>query len=88
MNKSRNRRKTCVGKRHRLRASADHGGRRAAIHEYDEHFQKNGYSVQMFVFDDSTRANVEEYLKGKPGPELVLIDGNRERSKGEIFGLE
>ncbi len=34
----------------------------ATIHEYDEHFWRNGHSVQMIVFDDSTQANVEKYL--------------------------
>jgi len=32
------------------------------IHEYDEHFWRNGHSLQMMVFDDSTQANVEKYL--------------------------
>jgi hypothetical protein len=32
------------------------------IHEYDEHFWKNGHSPQMIVFDDSTQANIEKYL--------------------------
>jgi hypothetical protein len=32
------------------------------IHEYDEHFWRNGHSLQMIVFDDSTQANVEKYL--------------------------
>jgi hypothetical protein len=41
---------------HRLR---DVGG---TIHEYDEHFWRNGHSLQMIVFDDSTQANVEKYL--------------------------
>jgi L-arabinose isomerase len=35
---------------------------RATIHEYDEHIHRNGHSVQMIVFDDSTHANVEKYL--------------------------
>src|SRR6201998_256438 len=34
----------------------------AAIREYDEHFWRNGHSVQMIVFDDSTQANVDKYL--------------------------
>jgi hypothetical protein len=34
----------------------------ATIHEYDEHFWRNGHSVQMIVFDDSTQANVDKYL--------------------------
>lgn len=34
----------------------------ATIHEYDEHFWRNGHSVQMIVFDDSTQANVDRYL--------------------------
>jgi hypothetical protein len=32
------------------------------IHEYDEHFWRNGHSPQMFVFDDSTPTNVEKYF--------------------------
>ncbi|HEY6851399.1 MAG TPA: hypothetical protein VI320_34960 [Terracidiphilus sp.] len=34
----------------------------ATIHEYDEHFWRNGHSVQMIVFGDSTQANVDKYL--------------------------
>jgi hypothetical protein len=34
----------------------------STIHEYDEHFWRNGHSLQMIVFDDSTQANVEKYL--------------------------
>jgi hypothetical protein len=41
---------------HRLRDVA------TTIHEYDEHFWKNGHSVRMMVFDDSTQANVDKYL--------------------------
>lgn len=41
---------------HRLRDVGD------TIHEYDEHFWRNGHSVQMIVFDDSTQANVDKYL--------------------------
>jgi hypothetical protein len=32
------------------------------IHEYDEHFWRNGHSPQMIVFDDSTPTNVEKYF--------------------------
>lgn len=41
---------------HRLRDVGD------TIHQYDEHFWRNGHSVQMIVFDDSTQANVDKYL--------------------------
>ncbi len=41
---------------HRLRHVSE------TIHEYDEHFWRNGYSPQMIVFDDSTPANVEKYF--------------------------
>jgi len=34
----------------------------ATIHEYDEHFWRNGHPLKMIVFDDSTQANVEKYL--------------------------
>src|ERR1700691_536548 len=39
---------------HRLRDVSE------TIHEYDEHFWRNGHSPQMFVFDDSTPTNVEK----------------------------
>ncbi len=32
------------------------------IHEYDEHFWKNGHSPQMIVFDDSTSSNQAKYF--------------------------
>jgi hypothetical protein len=32
------------------------------IHEYDEHFWRNGHSPQIIIFDDSTPANEEKYL--------------------------
>jgi hypothetical protein len=31
------------------------------VEQYDEHFWRNGYSVRMIVFDDSTPANQEKY---------------------------
>jgi hypothetical protein len=41
---------------HRLRDVAQ------TVHEYDEHFWRNGHSPQIIVFDDSTSANVEKYF--------------------------
>jgi hypothetical protein len=41
---------------HRLRDVGD------AIHEYDDHFWRNGHSPQVIVFDDSTPTNEEKYL--------------------------
>jgi hypothetical protein len=41
---------------HRLRDVGD------TIHEYDEHFWRNGHSPQMIIFDDSTPTNEEKYL--------------------------
>jgi hypothetical protein len=41
---------------HRLRDVAE------TIHEYDEHFWRNGHSPQIIVFDDSTLTNVEKYF--------------------------
>src|SRR5580698_2013581 len=41
---------------HRLRDVGE------TIHEYDEHFWRNGHSPQMIVFDDSTPTNVEKYF--------------------------
>ncbi len=32
------------------------------IHEYDEHFWRNGHSPQIMVFDDSTPSNVDKYF--------------------------
>jgi hypothetical protein len=31
------------------------------VEEYDEHFWRNGHSVQMIVFDDSSPANRDKY---------------------------
>lgn len=41
---------------HRLRDVGD------TIHEYDDHFWRNGHSPKMIVFDDSTPTNVEKYF--------------------------
>src|SRR5580698_5278755 len=41
---------------HRLRDVCE------TIHDYDEHFWRNGHSPQMIVFDDSTPTNVEKYF--------------------------
>ena len=41
---------------HRLRDVSE------TIHDYDEHFWRNGHSPQMIVFDDSTPSNVEKYF--------------------------
>jgi hypothetical protein len=41
---------------HRLRDVSE------TIHEYDEHFWRNGHSPEMIVFDDSTPTNVEKYF--------------------------
>jgi len=41
---------------HRLRDVAQ------TIHEYDEHFWRNGHSPQIILFDDSTPANVDKYF--------------------------
>jgi len=46
---------------HRLRDVAQ------TIHEYDEHFWRNGHSPQIIVFDDSTLANVEKYFGSLEG---------------------
>jgi len=54
---------------HRLRDVGD------TIHEYDEHFWRNGHSPQIIIFDDSTPANEEKYLP--------LVEQTRTRS--ELF---
>jgi hypothetical protein len=41
---------------HRLRDVGE------TIHEYDEHFWRNGHSPKLIVFDDSTPTNVEKYF--------------------------
>lgn len=41
---------------HRLRDVGE------TVHEYDEHFWRNGHSPQIIIFDDSTPANEEKYL--------------------------
>src|ERR1700751_134587 len=54
------------------------------VHEYDEHFWKNGHSPQMIVFDYSTQANVDKYLpvfeKTKARSELFYV-GPREKEE-------
>jgi len=56
----------------------------ATIHEYDDHFWRNGHSVQMIVFDDSTQANVDKYLPAfeqtKTRSELFYV-GPREKEE-------
>ena len=32
------------------------------VEEYDQHFWRNGHSVRIMVFDDSSPANQEKYL--------------------------
>jgi hypothetical protein len=32
------------------------------VEQYDEHFRRNGQSVRMIVFDDSSPANQEKYF--------------------------
>jgi len=54
---------------HRLRDVGD------TIHEYDEHFWRNGHSPQIIIFDDSTPANEEKYL-----PQL-----EQTRTRSELF---
>jgi hypothetical protein len=55
-----------------------------AIREYDEHFWRNGHSVEMIVFDDSTQANVDKYLpifeQTKTRSELFYV-GPREKEE-------
>jgi len=54
------------------------------IHEYDEHFWRNGHSLQMIVFDDSTQANVDKYFplfqQTKTRSELYYV-GPREKEE-------
>ena len=33
------------------------------VEQYDEHFWRNGHSVRMIVFDDSSPANQEKYFQ-------------------------
>ena len=46
-----------------------------AIQQYDEHFWRNGHSVRMIVFDDSSPANQEKYYpsSNRPGPTTICI---------------
>ncbi|AEU34680.1 hypothetical protein [Granulicella mallensis] len=54
------------------------------VHEYDEHFWKNGHSPQMIVFDDSTPTNVEKYFSSleqlKTNSDLFYV-GPREKEE-------
>jgi hypothetical protein len=54
---------------HRLRDVGE------TIHEYDEHFWRNGHSPQMIIFDDSTPTSEEKYL-----PPLEQI-----RTRSDLF---
>jgi hypothetical protein len=54
---------------HRLRDVGE------TIHEYDDHFWRNGHSLQMMVFDDSTPSNEEKYL-----PQLEQI-----KTRSDLF---
>lgn len=54
---------------HRLRDVGE------TIHEYDEHFWRNGHSPQIIIFDDSTPSNEEKYL-----PQLEQI-----RTRSDLF---
>ena len=46
---------------HRLRDVSE------TIHEFDEHFWRNGHSPKMIVFDDSTPSNVDKYFSQLEG---------------------
>ena len=64
---------------HRLRDVGE------TVEQYDEHFWRNGHSVRLIVFDDSTAANQEKYyplLEGTHTHQDVYYVGPREK---ELF---
>jgi hypothetical protein len=67
---------------HRLRDVGE------TIHEYDEHFWKNGHSPTMIVFDDSTPTNVEKYFshleKTKTRSDLFYV-GPRQKEEFIVY---
>ena len=54
---------------HRLRDVGE------TVHEYDEHFRRNGHSPKMIIFDDSTPTNVEKYF-----PQLETV-----KTKADLY---
>jgi hypothetical protein len=54
---------------HRLRDVGE------TVHEYDEHFRRNGHSPKMIIFDDSTPTNVEKYF-----PQLKTV-----KTKADLY---
>jgi hypothetical protein len=61
------------------------------VEQYDEHFWRNGHSVRMIVFDDSSPANQEKYYplleQTKTHNELSYV-GPREKEQflGHLYG--
>jgi hypothetical protein len=55
-----------------------------SVEQYDEHFRRNGHSVQMIVFDDSSPVNQEKYYplleQTKTHNDLYYV-GPREKEK-------
>jgi hypothetical protein len=43
------------------------------VEQYDQHFWRTGHSVRIVVFDDSSPANQEKYLRA------FSLDGTRRR---------
>src|SRR3979490_2354222 len=63
---------------HRLRDVAQ------TIHEYDEHFWRNGHSPQIILFDDSPPANVDKYfgqLESIKTPSELFYVGPRQKEE-------
>jgi hypothetical protein len=56
----------------------------ATVEQYDQHFWRNGHSVRIMVFDDSSTANQEKYypLLADPDPQSCLL--YRPSRKGEV----
>src|SRR6476620_3144274 len=56
----------------------------ATVEEYDDHFWRNGHSVRMIVFDDSSPANQAKYYSAlectKTQNELCYV-GHREKEQ-------
>jgi hypothetical protein len=60
----------------------------ATVEQYDDHFWRNGHSVPMVVFDDSSPANQEKYYSLPEGTtthnELYYV-GPREKEQFIVY---
>ena len=59
-----------------------------AVEQYDQHFWRNGHSVRIIVFDDSSPANQEEYFSSLEQTcthnDIFYVDSARRSSSWHI----